>query len=204
MSLCRMNKLGIYLEPEKQEAIFRGDISNAVVNRYFVYGFQTTGMYLSEDRDESPAMVRLLARYAQRAWETFIEIYKTDDQKLRAQGLLLLVHSLTIMGLLAGAQFYLFKVCELINNENLRFMPVYERPPGLSDQVREDAAVLSQTIYLENYFHLALDGPPPVKTANIERDFQRDFQVRIIRSGLEADIVTWFSKHIQLCSMCVR
>ena len=199
-----MSKLGIYFGPEKWEALFRGDTSNAVVNRHFVYAFQTTGMLLSGAPEESPAMVLLAARSAQRAWETFIEIHRADNQTLKAQGLLFFVHFLVVMGVLESARFYLFKVCELINNGNLQFIPVYGRPPELSDQVREDAAVLSQTIYLENYFHLALDGPPPVKTMKIEREFRGDFQVRIIHSGLEVDLVTWSSKHIQLCSMCVR
>ena len=182
-----MSRLGIYFGPEKQEALFRGDTSNAVVNRYYVYALQTTGMHLFGAPEGSPDMVLLAARSAQRTWETLIEIYRTDDQKLKARGLLFFVHFLVAMGLPANARLYLFKVCELIDKGNLRFTPVYGHPPELSDQVREDAAVLSQTIYLENYFHLALDGPPPVKTAKIERDFRQDFQVRIIRSGLEAD-----------------
>ena len=199
-----MSRLGIYFGPEKQEALLRGDTSNAVVNRYFVYSFQTIGLSFPVARDESPATVRLLAGYIQRAWETFIDIYETDNQKLKAQGLLLLIHSLVNGEFHAGARFYLLKVCELINNGDLRYMPVYGRPPELSDQVREDAAVLSQTIFLENYFYLALDGQPPVKTAKIEREFRWDFQVRIIRLGLEVDLVTWSSKPIQLCSTCVR
>ena len=199
-----MSKLGIHFGPEKQEALFRGDTSNAVVNRHFVYAFQTIGMYLPGAPEESPAMVLLAARSAQRTWETFIEICRADDQKLKAQALLLIVHFLVFMGILAGARFYLFKVCELINDGNLRFIPIYGRPPELSDQVREDAAVLSQTIYLENYFHLALDGLPPTKTTKIEREFRWEFQVRIIDSGLEVDLVIWSSKRIRLYSMCVR
>ena len=199
-----MSRLGIYFGPEKQEALLSGDTSNAVVNRYFVYAFQTVGIDLPEALGASPAMIRLLARYAQRAWETLIEIYRTDDQRLKAQGLLLPIHSLVTVGLHAGARFYLFKVCELIDNGNLRYMPGYGHPPELSDQVREDAAVLSQTIYLENYFYLALDGLPPVKTTKIEREFRWEFQVRIVRLGLEAGLMTWSSKRIQLCSTCVR
>ena len=199
-----MSRLGIYFGLEKQEALFRGDTSNAVVNRHFVYALQTTGMHISGAPEESPAMVLLAARSAQGAWETLIEIYRTNDQKLKAQGLLFFVHFLVVMGLPASARLYLFKVCELVNDGNLRFTPAYGRPPELSDQVREDAAVLSQTIYLENYFHLALDGPPPVKTATIEREFRGDFQVRIVHSGREVDLVIWPSKRIQLSPICVR
>ena len=79
-----MNKLGVYLGREKQEALLRGDISNAVVNRYFVYGFQAVGMHLCKSPDESPAVVEPQARYSQRAWETLVDTYGTGDQKLKA------------------------------------------------------------------------------------------------------------------------
>ena len=175
-----MNRLGVYFGAEKQGALFRGDTSNAVVDRYFVYGFQAIGVHLCEIPEESPAMARLVAVYSQKAWETLIEIYKTNNLRLSAQGLLFFVYSLIVMGFPSNAQFYLLKVCELIDKGNLRFLPVYGRPPELSEQVREDAAVLSQTIYWVNYLYLALDGPGPARTVKIEREFRQDFQVRVI------------------------
>jgi len=199
-----MSKLGVHFGPEKREALIRGDISNAVVNRYFVYSFQAIGMHLSGDPDESPAMVRLRAVYGQKAWESLIEIYRTDSQKLKAQGLLFFVHSLILMGFPAGAQLYLLKVCELINAGNLQFLPVYGHPPELSDQVREDAAVLSQAVYLENYFYLVLGGPEPMRTARIEEEFRQDFQVRIICYRLEVGSTTWSSERIHSWPICAR
>ena len=176
-----MNRLGVYFGPEKQDALYRGDTSNAVVNRYFVYGFWLAGAYLCGVLDESPTMARLLARYLQKAWEALINIYRGNDQRLAAQGLLVFLHSLIVVAPPSNVRFYLPKLYELVDNGNLRFLPVYGRPPELSDQVREDAAVLSQAIYLENYFYLALDGPAPTRTTQIEREFRQDFQVRIIR-----------------------
>jgi len=95
------------------------------------------------------------------------EIYR-GDQRLAARGMLFFVHSLIIMGFPPAVRFYLPKVYDLIDDGNLRFLPVYGRPPELSDQVREGAAVLSQAIYLENYFYLALDGPVPTRTTKSE------------------------------------
>ena len=175
-----MNKLGLYLGREKQEALLFGDTSNAVVNRYFVYGFQAIGMHLYGAPDDSLAMVRLQAEYCQRAWETLIEIYATGDQRLKVQGLLFFVHALVIMGFTASTQLYHLKLCEIINEANLQFLPIYGYPPKLSEQVREDAAVLSQAIYLENYIYLALGGPAPTMTARVEREFRLDLQVRAI------------------------
>jgi len=166
-----MNKLGVYFGTEKREALLRGDTSDTLVNQYFVYSFQAIGMHLCRAIGKSPSMVQLQVRYGQRAWETLIEIYKTDNQKLKAQAVLFFVHALVIMGFAAGPPLYLLKVCTLIDGANLRFLPVYRCPPELLEQVREDAAVLSQAIYMENYLYLALGGSAPMMTARIEREF---------------------------------
>ena len=179
-SLCRINKLGLYFGKEKLEALLRGDISNAVVDRYFIYGLQAIGMNLCGTPEETPAAVRLHARYAQMAFETLADIHGTDDNKLKAQGLILLVHALIIVGFPASAQSYLLKMCEIINKAQLRFLPVYGRPTNLSEQVREDAAVLSQAIYLDNYLYLTLSGPTSVMTARIEKEFRLNLQVRAV------------------------
>jgi len=153
-------------------------------------------------------MVKLQARHSQKAWETLVEIFKTDDQELKAQGVLALVYLLVIIGFAAGPPLYLWKVCKLIDGANLRFLPVYGRPAELSEQVREDAAVLSQTIYMENYLHLALGGSALVMTARIEREFRMDLQVMIIRCVfgvvLEVDLSTWSSERIHFCLIYAR
>ena len=177
MSLCQMNKLGVYFRPEKREALLRGDTSNAVVNRHFVYGFQVAGMYLSKAVDDSPAVIRQLAGHSQKAWDS---LFKTRGI-LKAQGVVLLVHAFVLMGLPKTARSYLPKVFEIINKAGLRFFPVYGRPAELSEQVREDAAVLSQAIYLENYFYLTLSGLAPVMATRIEKEFRLGLQVRTIK-----------------------
>ena len=176
-----MNKLGLYFGQEKQEALLRGDISSIVLDRYFIYGFQTIGMHLCKARDGSPVMVQLQAKYAQMAWETLIELLETDDERAKVQGLLLLAHVFVIVGLPSSAQLYIPKMCKIIEKGNLRFLPAYGRPPELSEQVREEVTVLSQTIYLDNYFYLTLGGAAPVATARIEEEFRMVLQVRIIR-----------------------
>ena len=203
-----MGKLGVYFGTEKQAALLRGDTSNAVINRYFVYGFQAIGMYFCGTPDGSPAMVHLQARYAQKAWESLIEISRTGDQKLRAQGLLLFVHVLIVMGLTRTAPFYLLKACEIVNRCDLKFTPTDGCSSELSEQVREDAAVLSQAIYLENYFYLALDGSAPVMTARIEREFRLDLQVRTIQQsfdiGLKVNFAIRSSECTHFCLTCAR
>ena len=104
---------------------------------------------------------------------------------LKAQGFIFFAYSLVFMGFSATTRLYLSKLCKIINDANLQFLPVYGRPPELSDQVREDAVVLSQAIYLENYFYLTLGGPEPTMTTRLEREFRLDLEVRTIqRSSL--------------------
>ena len=126
-------------------------------------------------------MVRLQARYAQAAWESLVKVCETNKHRLKIQSLVLLVHAFVIMGFTAVAQLYLLKMCKIIEKGKLRYLPTYGRPAELSEQVREDASVLSQAIYLENFFYLTLGGSAPVLTARIEREFRMDLQVRTIR-----------------------
>jgi len=179
-SLCRLNRLGLYLTKEKQEAVLRGDLSDAVIDRYFVYGFQAVGMHFCGTPDGSLAMVLLQAKYAQAAWESLIRVFETNKERLKVQGLVLLVHAFIVMGWTISAQSYLLKLCKIIEEAGLQYLPTCGRPAELSEQVREDASVLSQAIYLENYFYLTLGGSAPVFTARIEREFRLDLQVRTI------------------------
>ena len=180
-SLCRINKIGLYFRQEKLEALLRGDISDVVVSRYFVYAFQATGMHICRTHEDTPAMVRLQARYAQMAWETLAEIHGTSHRMLEVQGFIIFVHALIIMGFTTNAQLYLSKMCQIIDKAKLRFFPTYGHPTGLSEQVREDAAVLSQAIYLDNYFHLTLSGSTSLMTTGIEKEFRLDLEVRTVR-----------------------
>jgi hypothetical protein len=187
-ALCRLNKLGLYFTKEKQEAILRGDSSNAVVHRHFVDGLQAIGIHLGGTPDEIPALIRLQARYAQAAWESLIQLNQTDQERDKAQALVLLAHAFIILKLTAGAQLYLLKACMIIGKAKLKFLPEYGPPTELSEQTREEFSVLSQAIYLENYFYLTLGGTAPVKTAEIEQEFRVDLQVRIARCPFVVEV----------------
>ena len=175
--LCRLNRLGVYFTQEKQEAILRGDTSNSVIHRYFVDGLHAMATALSGS-EATPAMVRLQARYTQAAWESFIQLTQTNQERAKAQATVLLAQSFIILGFNAAAQLYLLKACKIIEKEKLRFLPEYGLPVELSEGFREEASVLSGAIYLENDCYLMLGGSPPTKTARIEREFRFDLQVR--------------------------
>ena len=48
--------------------------------------------------------------------------------------------------------------------------------PKMAEQAREDAAVLSYAMCMENYLYPALGGSAPAKTARTEREFRMDLQ----------------------------
>ena len=207
-SLCRINQVGLYFGKEKMEALYRGDTSSAVIHRYYIYGFQGTGIHLYEAPEGTPALALLHARYAQMAFESLAEIHVTGNHRLEVQAIILLIHAFIFSGFTANAQLYLLKICEIIDKAKLRFLPVYGRPPRLSEQVREDAAVLSQAIYLDNYFRLTLSGSTSVTTGEVEKEFRLDLQVRIVGSflvaKLEADTAARSSECTHSCSIYVR
>jgi hypothetical protein len=130
------------------------------------------------------------------AWESIIPLTQTNQERDKAQALILVAHSFLLLGMSAGAQFYLMKACKIIENAKLQFLPESGVPVEYSEQVREEASVLSQAIFLENYIPLALDGLAPVKTARVEREFRSDLEVRTIHHffavGRETDLVVWF------------
>ena len=197
-----MNKLGLYFGKEKLEALFRGDISNAVVDRCFVHALQAAGMHLCGTLELTPATVLLQARYSQAAAESHIQINRTNNHELKVQALVLLVHIFIVVGFPTSAQLYLSKACKIIEKAKLRLLPVYGRPAGFSEQVREDAAVLSQAIFLDNYFYLTLSGSTSGMTARIEGEFRLDLQVRIgFVVPFEVGSAAWSSEPTQSYSI---
>ena len=137
-------------------------------------------MHVCRIPDVSLATVRLQARYAQMAWESLITVLRSDHQRLKVQSLVLLVNAFVLAGFITGARLYLFNACEIIEKANLQFLPSCGNPPEYSEQVREDASVLSQAIYLENYFYVALGGPAPAATVRIEKEFRVELQVGMV------------------------
>lgn len=199
-----MNKLGLYLTQEKQDAILRGDTSNSVVHRHFVGGLQAMGMHLCGTPEQTPAMTRLQVRYVQEAWGSLIQLNQTNQERVKVQALVLVAHSAIVLGLNATTQLYLLKICKIVEKEKFRFLPEYGLPAEFSEQVREEVSALSQTIYLENYCYLALGGSVPVKTVRIETEFRLDLQVRTIQYvlivGLKTDWMDWPSGCTRACS----
>ena len=61
-----------------------------------------------------------------------------------------------------------------INAAKLQFIPTSGRPPELTDDLLEGFAVLSQTIYFENYLFLTIDGIEPKMTVRIENEFRHE------------------------------
>ncbi|KAF9779638.1 hypothetical protein BJ322DRAFT_369059 [Thelephora terrestris] len=174
-ALCQLNRLGLYFTQEKQDAILRGDTSNSVVHRYFVDSAHGMGMH-SCAPELTPSMILLQAKHLQRSWESLIHLARTNHEMEKAQALVQVAHGFIIVGLTATAQLYFLKACKIIDKQNFRFLPEYGPPLEFSEQVREDASVLSQVIYLENFLYLTLGGPAPAKTARIEREFRLDLQ----------------------------
>lgn len=175
--MCKLHKLGIRFTPRKQQALLRGDTSGAILNPFFIYAAQSVGLDFCEDVNKSPAMIRLQAKYFQRASELLVEIFKGCNWELRAQAALWVTAGSIIMRLTHITPLYIGKSCEAADMAGLQFIPTYGQPPALSEDIQERSSVLSQIIYFENFWFLACGGAEPTMTARIEREFRQKLQV---------------------------
>jgi hypothetical protein len=174
-----LRKLGIHLTGRKEEAIMHGDTSGDVVHPFFVHISNSVGMHLGGSLEASPAMLQLHAKHSQRALEQMSEAGKSGDAELKAQMLLCAASGALFQRWFRPARSYLRKACDAVNTANLRFIPVFGRPPELTEEVHERLAVLSQIVYTENYLFLAIDQTAPTMAARIEEEFRHELQVGI-------------------------
>ena len=179
-ALLHLKKLGIHLTSLKEDAIMRGDISGNAVNPFFVHFSSAIGMHLRAGVGDSPAMVHLHARHSQRALEHMSEADKSDDAGLKVQMLLCVSSACIFQRWFQLARIFLTKACSVLDAADLRFIPVFGRPPELTEEVQERLAVLSQIMYMENYLSLAIDRTPPTMTARIEKEFRHELQVGVL------------------------
>ena len=126
---------------------------------------------------DSPEMVRLHATHGQLSFEQVAEISKGDDAMLKAQTFLQVATSSLYGRWFGFCRRYLTKACIALNAAKLQFIPTIGRPPGLTEDVLERLAILSQSIYFENYMFLAVDGKEPGMTVRIEKEFRYELPV---------------------------
>jgi hypothetical protein len=137
------------------------------------------GLLLRTGAGAPPTMVRPLAKNVQLVFEQLAEINRGSDAYLKAQAHLSIATGGLYGGWFKHPRQYLTKACITLNAASLRFIPAIGRPPGLTEDVQERLAVLSQTIYFENYLFLAVDGTEPKMTTRIEKEFRHDLQVGV-------------------------
>ena len=186
-ALLQLRKFGIQLTGQKQDAVMRGDTSGSVVHPFFIHAAHALGMHFCASVGDSPAMIRLHARHAQRALEQTLEAGKTDNVELKAQVYINHTSGCISQRWFQLARTFLTKGCSAVNAANMQFIPASGRPPELTEEVQERLAALSQLVYLENYLFLAIDRMKPNMTARLEREFQRELQVRIIAIGFTCE-----------------
>lgn len=169
--------MGIHLTPPRQEALANGDMSNAVLHPFFVYKTLATGMHNSAILKDSPPMILLHARYMQKFWEELANIQQGDNFDLKVQAMFFLASGGIFVRLVQLASLYLWKTCKILNGVSMQFIPKYGHPPAYSDEVHEKSTVLSQVIWMENYFFLTCNGEKPKLTARIEEEFRNQLPV---------------------------
>jgi len=171
------NKLGIHLVRPKQEALLKGDTSNAAIHSFFVYQACAYGMYFSKNLERVPSAVQFQAKYCQLAWEELIKIRNGNDDHLKAQAMMSVSSCCIVFRWTELARQYIQKACQVVNTAGLQFIPAHGQPPEYSERVRERSTVLSQIIYFENFLFLTYGGQEPSLTTRIEKEFRHELEV---------------------------
>ena len=127
----------------------------------------------------SPRMIQLCTKYAQRTYEQLAEINIGNNASLLVHALFFFAVTTLQTRFFELARHNLKKACIALNAAKVRFIPDAERPPELTDDVREQVVMLSQVIYLENYMFLAMDDVEPKMATRIEKEFRDELQVRV-------------------------
>ena len=174
-------QFGIYLPGPKQDAVLRGDLSGTVVHPWFVYFMAASGtsFWVGAGIGPSPEMTQRNVVNVQRGYEQFTEITRGSNADLTVQVLVSIAAMTLHVRRFNPARQCLTRACIILHAANLRFIPVIGCPPGLSEEVRERAVVLSQIIYFESYMFLAVDGTEPKLVTRIEKEFRYELQVRV-------------------------
>lgn len=182
--LCRLNKLGIRFNSEKQQALLRGDTSGAVLHPWFIYGAQALGMYFCEGMGSSVAMVYLHAKYIQMSTEFIADMFKTRNWEVVSQATVWIMAGSIILKLGNVAHRWVRPGCEAITAARHQIIPACGQPPEFSEALHEKLSILTQAIYFENFLFLACGGVEPTMTAKLEVEFRHQLRVRPATCGL--------------------
>ena len=133
-------------------------------------------MHFHANVTDSQEMVLLHAKHGQLAWEQVAEISKGNDTNLKAQVYIFVATASLYGRWFEFSRHCLTRACIAINAAKHQFIPTAGHPPVLTEDVLERLAILSQSIYFENYLFLAIDGIEPKMTARIEKEFRYQLQ----------------------------
>ena len=149
-----------------------------MLNRFFVCAAHAAGTLPSViSADYTLAMALFHARRAQVAWECDIEVHEGNDYRVGIQVALMATAISIFIRMTQTALLFIQRCYGAIEAGNMQFIPIYGRPPELSDDLRETLAALSQTIYWANYLFLMCGGPEPLATAKLENEFRQELPV---------------------------
>ena len=195
-ALPRLVKLGVLFSQKKLDALIRGDMSNTVVDRAFVSGSQSLGILLSTDVSHTPAMVLFCARRTQTAMEDLADLFASEDHWAKVQIAAMVTSTCILLQIPQTGILYTQKGCDFIKTGNLRFAPICGRPPEFSEDLHENLASLSQTIYWANYMFLMRGGPEPQHAIiELEKEFRQELPVGEITSiSLYIELISSYSK----------
>lgn len=156
--------IGIYIPPTKQEAILFGDLSNRIINRFFVYFAHAAGWYgnlsccttsrINQFNSHIYGAFPFIyhkAYFSHLAFESLWNTRAEDDPFLYVQALQTMASFFLAVRYKLWAKRLVERAAATVCEYEIRFMPRQEAQPipAFSEEIHERAVCLSQLIYAQ-------------------------------------------------------
>lgn len=186
-------KFGIYLSSAKQQAILFGDLSNNILNRFFVYFAHSAGWcenispctvhYIEKSNSQLSGVFPYVyhkAYFSQMSFEALLNLRAEEDPFIYLQALQNIFSTFMELRFLSWAKRLLGRALVIVRKYSIRFVPHHKarRMPAFSDGIYERVVCLSQLIYAQLCLNL-LDNDNESLT-DLENQMEEELPVCVI------------------------
>jgi len=190
LALAHQLQLGIPLSLTKQHAVALGDLSNAVIHRFFTYFMTVYGCHLDQERRRNFDLIHVQASLTQLCLETVLTMVEADDPFSFVQAYCFMASSCFYTYTYVPAERYLKKAADTTKRRGIRMVDrsfsdssdspnrnmIMDPPPEHSESVQERVATLVQLISIPLQYRLLTGKDIPV-SIYLEDQFRNELPV---------------------------
>lgn len=160
--------MGIPLTLAKQHAIALGDLSNTIINRFFIYFITVYGCHLDQERRRNFDLIHIQALLTQICLEIVLTMQEAEDPFTFIQAYYFMANSCLYTYTYAPGKRYLKRAVDTAKRHGIRMVDrsfsdssdspnrnmIMDPPPEHLESVQERVATLTQMIFTPLQYRL--------------------------------------------------